>query len=299
MSPAPTHAALPSQARTAWAFVVPFFLVLSIFVLGPTLAVIGLSVSDWKLGEREITFVGLQNYDELFGDRIFWNSAQNTAVYTLMVVPVSVALGVWLAVLIESSRLGRTFFRSAIFLPVVSTTVAMAVVWEFLLHPTLGPVNTLIGSVGVPPQRFLSDAKIVLVTLAAIGVWETAGYVMVLVLAGLKSIPSDLYDAAAVDGAHRPWERFWTVTWPLLGPTMVFVTIIAMLRAIRVFETVAALTQGGPRRASEVVLFTIYQEGITYFRIGYASALTVVFLLVLLVLTAIQFRVLDRRAHYG
>ncbi|MEO1532038.1 MAG: sugar ABC transporter permease [Pseudomonadota bacterium] len=299
MSPAPTRTALPSQARTAWAFVVPFFLVLSIFVLGPTLAVIGLSVSDWKLGEREITFVGLQNYDELFGDRIFWNSAQNTAVYTLMVVPVSVALGVWLAVLIESSRLGRTFFRSAIFLPVVSTTVAMVVVWEFLLHPTLGPVNTLIGSVGVPPQRFLSDAKIVLVTLAAIGVWETAGYVMVLVLAGLKSIPSDLYDAAAVDGAHRPWERFWTVTWPLLGPTMVFVTIIAMLRAIRVFETVAALTQGGPRRASEVVLFTIYQEGITYFRIGYASALTVVFLLVLLVLTAIQFRVLDRRAHYG
>ncbi|MEL6210678.1 MAG: sugar ABC transporter permease, partial [Pseudomonadota bacterium] len=190
-------------------------------------------------------------------------------------------------------------FRSAIFLPVVSTTVAMAVVWEFLLHPTLGPVNTLVGFVGVPPQRFLSDARIVLATLAAIGIWETAGYVMVLVLAGLKSIPQDLYDAAAVDGAHRPWERFWTVTWPLLGPTMVFVTIIAMLRAIRVFETVAALTQGGPRRASEVVLFTIYQEGITYFRIGYASALTVVFLLVLVALTAIQFRLLDRRVHYG
>ncbi|MEL7348655.1 MAG: sugar ABC transporter permease, partial [Pseudomonadota bacterium] len=268
MSRTPATAKLPSQARTAWAFVVPFFLVLTIFVLGPTLAVIGLSVSDWKLGERSISFVGINNYQELFGDRIFWNSAQNTAVYTLMVVPVSVALGVWLAVLVESSRLGRTFFRSAIFLPVVSTTVAMAVVWEFLLHPTLGPVNTLIGFAGVPSQRFLSDAKIVLITLAAIGVWETAGYVMVLVLAGLKSIPSDLYDAAAVDGAHRPWERFWTVTWPLLGPTMVFVTIIAMLRAIRVFETVAALTQGGPRRASEVVLFTIYQEGITYFRIG-------------------------------
>ncbi len=299
MSRVPASARRPSQARTAWTFVLPFFLVLSLFVLGPTLAVIGLSVSDWRLGERSITFVGLENYHELFGDRIFWNSAQNTAVYTLMVVPVSVALGVWLAVLVESSRLGRTFFRSAIFLPVVSTTVAMAVVWEFLLHPTLGPVNILIGYAGIPAQRFLSDAKIVLVTLAAIGIWETAGYVMVLVLAGLKSIPSDLYDAAAVDGAHHPWERFWTVTWPLLGPTMVFVTIIAMLRAIRVFETVAALTQGGPRRASEVVLFTIYQEGITYFRIGYASALTVVFLLALLILTAIQFRVLERRAHYG
>ncbi|MEO0821598.1 MAG: sugar ABC transporter permease [Pseudomonadota bacterium] len=290
---------LPSQAPVAWSMVLPFFFVLCLFVLGPTLAVIGLSLSDWKLGERDLTFAGLDNYGELFDDRIFWNSAKNTAVYTALVVPISVALGVWLAVLVEASPIGRTFFRSAIFLPVVSTTVAMAVVWEFLLHPTLGPVNTLVGFVGVPPQRFLSDAKIVLATLAAIGIWETAGYVMVLVLAGLKSIPSDLYDAAAVDGAHRPWERFWTVTWPLLGPTMVFVTIIAMLRAIRVFETVAALTQGGPRRASEVVLFTIYQEGITYFRIGYASALTVVFLIVLVVLTAVQFRLLDRRVHYG
>ncbi len=299
MSAPQIRSRLPSQAPIAWSFVLPFFLVLCIFVLGPTLAVLGLSFSDWKLGERDITFVGWTNYEELFGDRIFWNSASNTALYTLMVVPVSVALGVWLAVLIEASRLGRTFFRSAIFLPVVSTTVAMAIVWEFLLHPTLGPVNTLIGYAGLPSQRFLSDAKIVLVTLAAIGIWETAGYVMVLVLAGLKSIPSDLYDAAAVDGAHRPWERFWTVTWPLLGPTMVFVTIIAVLRAIRVFETVAALTQGGPRRASEVVLFTIYQEGITYFRIGYASALTVVFLLVLVILTAIQVRILDRRVHYG
>ncbi|MEO1469316.1 MAG: sugar ABC transporter permease, partial [Pseudomonadota bacterium] len=267
--------------------------------VGTALAVIGLSLSDWKLGEKDLTYAGLENYRELFDDRIFWNSATNTAVYTALVVPISVALGVWLAVLVEASPIGRTFFRSAIFLPVVSTTVAMAVVWEFLLHPTLGPVNTLVGFVGVPPQRFLSDARIVLATLAAIGIWETAGYVMVLVLAGLKSIPQDLYDAAAVDGAHRPWERFWTVTWPLLGPTMVFVTIIAMLRAIRVFETVAALTQGGPRRASEVVLFTIYQEGITYFRIGYASALTVVFLLVLVALTAIQFRLLDRRVHYG
>ena len=287
-----------SQAATAWLMVAPLLLGVCLFLLLPSLAVLALSFSDWKLGDSGFGFAGLANYRELFGDRVFRISAANTAVYAALVTPISVALGTWLAVLIEGSHFGRGFFRSASFLPVVSTTVAMAVVWEFLLHPTLGPVNLAIGLLGIPAQRFLSDAAIVLPTLAAIGIWENAGYVMVLVMAGLKAIPADLYDAANVDGADRPWERFWTVTWPMLGPTMVFVAIIALIRSIRVFETVAALTQGGPRRASEVMLYTIYQEGFMYFRIGYASALTVIFVLVLLALTLLKFRLLDRAAHY-
>ena len=287
-----------SQAVIAWIFIIPFLIGFCLFQLLPSLAVLGLSFSDWKVGESHISFAGFDNYSELFSDRVFGISATNTIVYTLLVAPISVGLGMWLAITIESTPQGRAFFRSACFLPVVSTTVAMAVVWEFLLHPTLGPVNTMLELVGLQPQRFLSDSGIVLFTLAAIGIWENAGYVMVLVMAGLKSIPSDLYDAASVDAADRPWERFWTVTWPLLGPTMVFVTIIATLRAIRVFDTVAALTHGGPRRASEVILYTIYQEGFTYFRVGYASALTVVFVLALLVLTLVKFRLLDRSVHY-
>ncbi len=175
----------------------------------------------------------------------------------------------------------------------------MAIVWEFLLHPTLGPLAAALRLVGLSVPGLLADASTVLPTLAAIGIWENAGYNMVLVMAALKAIPADLYDAAAVDGADRPWERFWTVTFPMLGPALVFVSIIALLRSFRVFETVAALTQGGPRRASEVVLFTIYQEGFTYFRIGYAAALTVVFVLVLVILTVVKFRLLDRSVHYG
>lgn len=287
-----------SQAGIAWFFVAPLLIGLFLFLLLPSLGVVILSFSDWKLGEKNIAFYGLANYMELFTDPVFWNSATNTALYCLFVTPISVALGVWLAVLIESSRLGRVFFRSACFLPVVSTTVAMAIVWEFLLHPTLGPVNALLVLIGIPTQRFLSDAALVLPTLAAYGIWENAGYVMVLVMAGLKTIPSDLYSAASVDGADRPWERFWTITWPMLGPTMVFVVIIILLRVVRVFETVAALTQGGPHRASEVILYTIYLEGFNYFRIGYASALTVVFLVVMLILMLIKFRLLDRAAHY-
>lgn len=283
----------------AWLFVAPATVGLIVFLVVPCVVVVGMAFTDWRLGEPGIGFAGLANFQELLSDRVFWNSAGNTATYALLVTPISVALGVWLAVAVEASTAGRAFFRSAFFLPVVSTTVAMAIVWEFLLHPTLGPLAAALRLVGLSIPGLLADASTVLPTLAAIGIWENAGYNMVLVMAALKAIPADLYDAAAVDGADRPWERFWTVTFPMLGPALVFVSIIALLRSFRVFETVAALTQGGPRRASEVVLFTIYQEGFTYFRIGYAAALTVVFVLVLLTLTFVKFRLLDRSVHYG
>jgi multiple sugar transport system permease protein len=288
-----------TEGRIAWLFVTPLLCGLVLFLIVPCLAVMAIAFTDWQLGAGRISFTGLDNFAELARDSVFRTSAANTIAYALMVTPLSVAIGVCLAVLIESSSLGRAFFRSAFFLPVVSTTVAMAIVWEFLLHPSIGPLNTAIALMGLPRQSFLNDAATVLPTLAAIGVWENAGHNMVLVMAGLKTIPRDLYDAAAVDGADRPYERFWTVTLPLLGPTLVFVVVISFLRSFRVFETVAAITQGGPRRASEVVLFTIYQEGFVFFRVGYASALTVVFVAVLLVLTLVKFRLLDRSVHYG
>ena len=304
---APGHAvmtALPGAARRraemriAWLFVLPLLTGLMLFLVGPSLAVLAMAFTDWHLGAGRIGFAGFDNFVELAGDRVFHISATNTIVYALMVTPTSVAIGVWLAVAVESSAIGRAFFRSAFFLPVISTTVAMAIVWEFLLHPAIGPINAALVLLGLPRQSFLNDAATVLPTLAAIGVWENAGYNMVLVMAGLKTIPRDLYDAASIDGADRAYERFWTVTLPLLGPTLVFVVVISFLRSFRVFETVAAITGGGPRRASEVILYTIYQEGFVFFRVGYASALTVVFLLVLLALTLVKFRLLDRSVHY-
>ena len=286
------------ESRTAWFLVSPFLLGLLLFLILPCLGVVIMAFTDWQLGQNTIQFTGLQNLTELATDDVFRQSASNTLLYAALVTPASVLLGLWLAVLIESSPIGRAFFRSAFFLPVVSTTVAMAIVWEFLLHPSLGPVNALLSLAGIPRQSFLNNPATVLPTLAMIGIWENAGYNMVLFMAGLKAIPRDLYDAAAVDGAHRPYERFWTVTFPLLGPTLLFIVIISFLRSFRVFETVAAITQGGPQRASEVILFTIYQEGFVYFRVGYASALTVAFVVMLLTLTLIKFRFLDRRVHY-
>ena len=296
-----TRFQLPRLATTlaGWAMVFPFAVGMVLFLILPCLAVLAMAFTDWSLGARQFGFVGFDNFANLFDDRVFQRSLTNTLIFAALVTPVSVAIGLWLAVLVEASIRGRAFFRSALFLPVVSTTVAMAIVWEFLLHPTLGPINTMIAAVGLPRQGFLADADSVLATLAVIGIWENAGYVMVLVLAGLKSIPSDLYDAGAIDGVDQGWSRFWAITFPMLGPTMVFVVIISLLRSLRTFDTVAALTQGGPRRSSEVLLWTIYQEGFMFFRVGYAAALTVVFVVLLLVITVVKFRVLDRAVHYG
>ena len=286
------------QGRLAWPFVMPFLAGLVIFLVVPCVAVVVLALTDWQLGDTAIHFTGLKNFVQLAGDDVFRRSFTNTVLFAVTVTPISVVLGLWLAVTVERSTIGRAFFRSAFFLPVVSTTVAMAVVWEFLLHPSLGPVNALMSLFGLPRHVLLNDARTVLPTLSAIGIWENAGYNMVLFIAGLKSIPADLYDAAAVDGAERPWERFWTVTLPLLGPTLLFVIIISFLRSFRVFETVAAITQGGPQFASEVVLYTIYREGFVYFHVGYASALTVIFVVLLLALTLVKFYLIDRSVHY-
>ncbi len=175
----------------------------------------------------------------------------------------------------------------------------MALVWEFLFHPTVGFVNQLFRAVGLPTADWLQNPDTALLALAAIGVWQNLGLAMVLFLAGLKSIPPDLYEALALDGADGAWERFRRVTWPMLGPALVFVVAITAIRSFQVFDTVQVLTEGGPMKSTEVLLFTMVQNGFTFLRSGYGAAITVVFLALTLLATLAQTRLLDRRAHYG
>ena len=216
-----------------------------------------------------------------------------------IVTPVSVGLGLGLALLIEASTELKGFFRSAFFLPVVSLTVAMASVWQYLMHPTIGPINQMFRLVGLPAINWLSSSDWVLTGLAVIGIWQATGFAMVLFLAGLTAIDSQLYQAAEIDGAKGPVDRFRLVTWPMLGPTTLFVTTVTMINAVKVFETVYTLTEGGPNKASEVLLWTIFKQGFTYLQIGSASAMAVVFIVVLLVLIVLQTRFLDRQVHYS
>ncbi|GGA86369.1 ABC transporter permease [Brucella endophytica] len=298
---APVGTVVPQErreARMAWLMALPAIVLLVVFVLAPVAAVIFLGFTDFELGYGTFRFVGFENYADLLTDRTFRKSLWNTAVYTAIVAPVSMALGLGIALLIESEARAKSFFRTAYFLPVASLIVAMATVWQYLFHPTIGPINALLALAGITGPNWLGSSGTVLYSLSIIGVWQSAGFNMVLFLAGLTAIPRELYAAAEVDGARSAFDRFRLVTWPMLGPTTLFVLTISITNAVKVFETVKTLTDGGPNKASEVLLFTIYQEGFVYLRVGYASAMTVVFLAILVVLMFLQYRVLDRRVHY-
>jgi len=214
-------------------------------------------------------------------------------------VPTSVLLGLGAALLIEADHSLRSFYRAVYFLPVMATLIAMSIVWEFMLHPQFGIVNQAVSALGFARIDWLQNQSIVLFTLCAIGIWQSLGFNMVLFMAGLTSITQDLYEAAAVDGADRAIDRFLLVTWPMLGPVTLFVIVISAIRSFQVFDTVQVLTKGGPNKASEVLLYTMYSEGFEFFRSGYASAVTMVFLLFVLALSALKVFVLDKRVHYA
>jgi multiple sugar transport system permease protein len=275
-----------------------FVLLLCLFIL-PTIAVFVIATTDWQFGDSTLSFVGARNFAELFADSGFWTAFANTALYVAIVVPGTVVLGLLIALLIEAGRSLRAFYRAAHFLPFMATLAAMAIAWEALLHPTIGLLNQVLAALGLPVANWLRDEATALPALAVIGIWQNLGFAMVLYLAGLKSIPQELYDAADIDGADGWLDRLRTVTLPMLGPVSMFVVIVVALKALQVFDTVKILTQGGPGHASDVLLYTLYRESFEYLRTGYGAAVTVVFLCIVVTLTLIQARLMDRRVHYA
>ncbi|MDY7030487.1 MAG: sugar ABC transporter permease [Thermodesulfobacteriota bacterium] len=277
----------------------PATFLIFLMILGPAGAVVVICMSDWEFGSSTFSFVGTENFRALLDDRVFWKSLTNTLIYVAVVVLVSVVLGLVAAVMIESCTFFRSFYRAVYFLPVMATMAAIAVAWQMVLHPQIGLLNQGIRAIGMDfTMSWLQNEKTVLATLCVIGIWQAVGFNMILFLAGLTSIPNDLYEAAEVDGADSAWDRFNTVTWPLLGPTSIFVLVITAIRAFQVFDTVAVLTRGGPNKASEVMLYTIYNEAFVFFRTGHAATLTIVYLAIILTLTLVQVWFLDKRVHY-
>jgi multiple sugar transport system permease protein len=275
----------------------PAIVLMLVFLIGPLICVVILSFTDYQLGAASISTVGFANYVEMANDETARISLVNTLIYVAVVVPGSVALGLGAALLIEADTALRSVYRAAYFLPVMATLIAMAVVWEFMLDQRFGVVNLALKSIGFAGRNWLHDRSLVLYTLCGIGIWQSLGFNMVLFMAGLTSIPRELYEAAAIDGARSATDRFRLVTWPMLGPVTLFTVVVTAIRAFQVFDTVQVLTDGGPNKASEVLLHTIYAEAFAFFRDGYASALIVVFLAFLLALSAIKVFVLDKRVH--
>jgi multiple sugar transport system permease protein len=290
---------LLAQRRAAWWLATPAALLLVALILLPSSAVIFLSLTDYQLGSSTSRFVGLDNYATTIADSAFQVSLRNTAIYVLIVAPLSIGLGLIFAVMIEARTTFKGLYRTAFFLPVTATLVAMATAWEVLLHPSFGLINTVLAAFGSSKVRFLSDPDVALLAISAIGVWKQIGFNLVLFLAGLSTIPAELYESSSLDGADHGWKRFLLVTWPMLGPVTLFVLLITLIRAFSDFEAVVVLTDGGPMRSTTVVLFQLYQEAFRYFKIGTGSALAVMFLIFVAFISWMQMTIGSKRIHYG
>jgi multiple sugar transport system permease protein len=287
------------QSLLPYALSAPAAFLMFILLIGPVLAVVFISFTDWQLGETTIEFIGFKNYQDMFVDEVFLKSLANTVIYVGLVVPLSVFLGLGAAILIESLPWGKAFYRAIYFLPVMATLIAMSIVWMVMLNPSFGLINQILRQFGLEGFNWLHDHRTALLCLCGVGIWQALGFNMVLFMAGLTSIPRDLYDAAEMDGAGGAWERFRTITWPLLSPVTMFVVVITGIRSFQVFDTVHVLTQGGPNNSTEVLIYTMYTEGFEFFRSGYAAAVTVVFLLFVLALTLIKVWAIERKVHYS
>jgi multiple sugar transport system permease protein len=272
------------------------FLVLSLLI-GPALAVLPVAFTNWEFGRDQFSLIGWRNFLELADDPRFAAALRNTIIYAAIVVPVTVTLALVLAVLIDGAGRLKAFYRTAHFLPVVSTLAAMAVAWDAVLHPTFGLLNQLLALAGVRTHNWLREEALVLPTLAVIGVWQNLGFAVIMFMAGLRSIPQPLLDAAALDGATAPLDRARLVILPLLAPITVFVTVITGKKALGVFDTVWVMTSGGPDNASEVLLHLLYVESFEHLRAGYGAALSVVYLLLVTAVVLGQ-RAIDRRMRY-
>ena len=300
VSQAPATTVKPTgEGMIAWLAVSPALSLLIALLFAPALAVIAFSLTDWQLGSSTFHFIGIANFRALFVDPTFWTALVNTLIYVGIVVPGTVLLGLVVALLVEASPGMRGFYRAVHFLPVMSTMSAMAIVWGTMLHPTIGLVNRALGAIGISGVNWLRDEHTALLALAVIGIWQGFGFAMVLFVSGLKAIPQQLYDAAAIDGADGIFDRLRTVTWPMLGPVTMFVVILSASRAFEVFDSVRVLTQGGPNYASEVLLHRLYTESFDFLRTGYGAALTVVYLGIVVLLTLTQAKLLERRVHYS
>ena len=289
------------QARNenilGWALALPATFLLVMLYLLPITWVILMSFTNYELGAISFDWVGLRNFSKAFEDEVFIRSFRNTLLYVALVLPSSIFLGLGIAVLIHARKRTRSIYEVIYFLPVTSTLIAMATVFQFLLHPKLGPINHLLTAIGIHAISFISDPQWVIPTLSMIGLWQLVGFNMILFLAGLSSIPEELYEAAALDGANGPIDRFIRITWPMLGPTTLFVMVTSCITAFKVFDTVATLTQG--KSGSEVLLYALYLEGFQYFKMGYAAALTLVFLFFILILSIVQSRLIEKKVHYA
>ncbi len=282
------------QARAAWFFLAPALALIGFFFFLPILGGFVLSLTDfdiYAIGSPEIArFVGARNYAQVLHGWEFWNALRNTIYFVIVGGPLSVLASLGAALLL-SARLVRLkgLFRTAYFAPVVTTLVAVAIVWRYLYHPRYGFLNYALGALGVGPIDWLGDPRWAMPAIILLAVWKNFGYNMLILTAGLQSIPEELYEAAEVDGASA-WRRFRSITLPGLAPTFLFVGVITMIGYFQLFAEPYVMTQGGPLRSTTSVMLLMYEEGFRWWRMGKASAIAFLLFAIVLAGTLAQLR---------
>jgi ABC-type sugar transport system permease subunit len=285
------------ETWTAWSFLAPSALHLTLFTLGPLLFTLWVSFHDWDLLRAHKPFVGLNNYREMFADPTFWNALRNTVVYALY-VPVTMVLALGAAVLLNRPMRGVRVVRAMVFIPTVVSFAAIAIVWQWMFNADFGLLNFLLRSVGLDAIDWLGNPATALIAVMIVSAWIQIGYQMIIYLAGLQGIPTTLYEAATLDGAS-PWQRFRRITVPLLRPTSVYLFVTGVIWSFQVFTLVYVMTEGGPVHATDVLVYRIYQNAWEFRRMGYASAMSLFLFALLLVLTVTQWRLLNRRVDHA
>jgi multiple sugar transport system permease protein len=275
----------------AYSFIAPNFIGFAVFTLGPILFAFALAFMHWD-GSNPIRFAGLANFWKLFSDRVFQSAFWNTIIYTGFTVPLTLICALGLAILLNQKIFGRNFFRTVAFFPYVASLVAVAVVWNMIFHPEFGPVNMVLYSLGVDPKNlpaWAADRHWAMVTIIMFSIWKNMGYFMVIYLAGLQGISTELYEAADIDGATG-WQKFWRITLPQLAPTTFFVSVMLTIQSFKVFDQVYMITQGGPGTSTLVLVYHIYNEAFISWDLGYSSMVALVLFLLVLLITIVQFR---------
>jgi multiple sugar transport system permease protein len=285
-----------SDNLAGWGFISPTVVLIGLFGLVPLVWAFVLSFEQNDLISPG-KWVGLRNYRKLLHDPQFSNSVRVTLMYTLVFVPVCVVGSMLVAAALNRRIRGITFYRVAVFIPVVTSTVATATIFNWLLDPDFGLVNVALNKVGVPSQGFFRDPHEALLSIVAMTVWGWLGFGVIIYLAGLQSVPADLLEAAAIDGCTR-WRAFWRVEVPLLAPTTVFLVIWLTINSLQLFDEIFVTTKGGPVGSTTVVVYYLYQQAFQFFNGGYASAVAFALFVAILVITVIQLTV-GRRLSYG
>ena len=278
-------------------FISPNFILLITFVFWPIIYSLYLSFFKWNMISPKKTFIGFTNYENLFADPVFWQITRNTLILSLVVVVVKLIISLSLSLSLNSNIKGKNLYRAIIFSPTFTTSVAVAMVWSWIFHPTFGLFKLFIAPFGFKAPDWLYDTHYSLPAVIIVLIWIGIGYDMVLFLAGLKNIPVEIYDAALVDGV-TPIQKFLYITFPLLSPTTFFLTITSFIGTLKAFDIIAIMTDGGPLNSSNVFVLYLYQNAFRWFKTGYASALALVLFILIMVITLIQNRLSKRWVHY-